>query len=95
MPTPVSTSSKIFSRWLGPTKNNDTLQPYVKHEFGKKVNVIIDCRTRWNSLVDIHARFLQLRGPVQKAQYQRLISATVSPADLTQTSLSSVKLSHT
>jgi len=37
--TPDTTSSKTYNRWLGPTKNDDTFQPYVKREFGKKVSV--------------------------------------------------------
>jgi len=44
--TPDFTSSKTFSHCLGPTKNNDTFQPYIKREFGKKMSVIIHCRTR-------------------------------------------------
>jgi len=50
-----------------PTKNDDTLQPYVKRELGREMNVILDCSIRWSSLVDMLAGFQQLCGPLQKA----------------------------
>jgi hypothetical protein len=56
---------KLFKR--SPTKNDDILQPYVKTQLGKEMSLILDCRTRWNSLADMLTRFLLLRGPVQKA----------------------------
>ena len=56
---------KLFRR--SPTKNDATLQPYVKQEFGKELSLTLDCPTRWNSLVAMLSRFKQLRGPVQKA----------------------------
>ena len=56
---------KLFKR--SPTKNDAQLQPYVKQELGKELSLILDCRTRWNSLVDMLSRFLQVRGPIQKA----------------------------
>ena len=69
---------KLFKR--SPTKNDDILQPYVKRELGREVSLTLDCRTRWNSMVDMLSRFLQLRGPVQKAlidlgqQYESVIT---------------------
>ena len=78
---------KVFKR--SPTKNDNALQPYVKREFSKEVSVILDWRTRWSSLADMFARFLQLRSPVQKA----LIDLGQS-AELTPTSLSPEKSSR-
>ena len=70
---------KMFKR--SPTKNDSILQPYVKREFGKEMSLILDCKTRWSSLVDMLARFLHLRGPVQKALIDLGQSAEVSDAD--------------
>ena len=56
---------KMFRR--SPTKNDDTLQPYVRREVGKELVLLLDCRTRWSSLADMLSRFLMLRGPIQKA----------------------------
>lgn len=70
---------KIFRR--SPTKNDATLQPYVKKELGKELSLILDCRTRWNSLVDMLARFLQLRGPVQKAMIDLSLPSELTDAD--------------
>ena len=52
---------KLFKR--SPTRNDAQLQPYVKQDFGREVGLLLDCKTRWNSLVDMMSRFLQLRGP--------------------------------
>lgn len=40
---------------------NDELQKCVKSEFGKELNLIKDCPTRWNSLVLMLDRFYELR----------------------------------
>lgn len=72
---------KLFRR--SPTKNDDTLQPYIKKELGKELSLILDCRTRWNSLADMLARFLILRGPVQKAMIDLSQQSELSDADFT------------
>jgi len=72
---------KMFKR--SPTKNDDTLQPYVKTAFGKELSLILDCRTRWSSLVDMLARFQQLRGPVQKALIDLGQANELTDADFT------------
>jgi len=72
---------KMFKRSL--TKNNDTLQPYVKRAFGKEPSLILDCRTRLSSLVDMLARFLQLCGPVQKALLDLGQANELTDADFT------------
>jgi len=47
------------------------------------MSVMLDCRTRWSSLVDMLARFLQLRGPIQKALIDLGHASDVSDADFT------------
>lgn len=47
--------------------SNDILQVYVKQEFGKELKLIMDTRTRWNSLVEMLERFNQLKSCVRKA----------------------------
>jgi len=50
-----------------PTRNDALLQPCVKAEFSKEISLMLDCRTRWNSLFDMLSRFVRLRSAVQKA----------------------------
>ena len=70
---------RIFRR--SPTKNDAILQPYVKRELGKELSLVLDCRTRWNSLYDMLARFIQLRNPVQKAMIDLKEPVQVTEAD--------------
>lgn len=50
--------SRIFRK--SPTKNDDALQTLVKKAHGKELKCLLDCRTRWNSTVDMISRFLLL-----------------------------------
>lgn len=56
---------RIFRR--SPTRNDDFLQKHVKAELGKELKLILDCKTRWNSLLLMLERFYQLKSCVQKA----------------------------
>ena len=69
----------MFKRSL--TRNNPKLQPYVKQDFGREVGILLDCKTRRNSLVDMLSRFLQLRGPVQKALIDLGQASMISDGD--------------
>jgi len=72
---------KLFKR--SPTKNDAQLQPYVKQEFGQEITLLLDCRTRWNSLVDMLSRFLQLHGPIQKALIDLGKACLINDGDFT------------
>ena len=54
----VRSTIRIFRK--APLKN-ETLQKYVKSELGKELMLILDCKTRWNSLCDMLERFLKLK----------------------------------
>jgi len=56
---------RIFRR--SPTRNDDFLRKHVKAELGKELKLILDCKTRWNSLLFMLERFYQLKSCVQKA----------------------------
>lgn len=57
---------KLFRR--SPTKNDEILQKYVKMEFGgKELNLILDSKTRWSSLINMYERFYELRSCIQKS----------------------------
>ena len=62
--TKVRNVVRIFRK--SPLKN-EILQSYVEKLLGKKVNLILDCKTRWNSLIKMIDRFLTLRKPLCKA----------------------------
>lgn len=46
---------------------NDLLQKYILEENGKNIDLILDCKTRWNSLSDMVGQFLKLKSCVFKA----------------------------
>ncbi|XP_037823818.1 uncharacterized protein LOC119612145 [Lucilia sericata] len=54
---------KMFRK--SPTKN-DILQKYVKDDKGKELKLLIDCRTRWNTLFEMCQRFSELEIPLKK-----------------------------
>ena len=56
---------KMFKR--SPVKNDDGLQTYVVKAEGKEKNLVLDCKTRWNSTVDMLRRFFELRKHVEHA----------------------------
>lgn len=62
--TSVRKIVQIFRR--SPIKNR-ILQNYVKTKLGKELSLILDCKTRWNSLVDMLERFILLKDCIQKA----------------------------
>lgn len=49
-----------------PTKN-EILQKYVKEEFSREYCLLLDVKTRWNSLVLMIERFLKLKNCVKKS----------------------------
>ena len=55
---------KLFKR--SPLKN-ETLQKYVKENYPNGLNLILDCKTRWSSLLDMLERIIKIKLPVQKA----------------------------
>lgn len=56
---------KLFKK--SPTKDDLFLQKYVKEEKGKELSLILDCRTRWNSLLSMLERFYDLKVCIDKA----------------------------
>lgn len=60
----IRSTVKMFRR---SPKKNEILQNYVKSEFQKELNLILDCRTRWNSLAAMIERFHLIRTCIKKA----------------------------
>lgn len=56
---------KIFKK--SPTKNDDVLQKYIKSDFATEMACKLDCKTRWNSLLNIIEVFYKIRIPIKKA----------------------------
>ena len=49
-------------------KKNDILQSYVREiRNGKELKLILDCKTRWNNLLSMIERFLDMKKPLSKA----------------------------
>ncbi|KAI6661793.1 hypothetical protein LOD99_9860 [Oopsacas minuta] len=55
---------KLFKR--SPLKN-EILQTYVKEKHPNGLQLILDCRTRWSTLLNILERIVKLRIPIHKA----------------------------
>ena len=55
---------KIFKR---SALKNETLQTYVQENYPNGLNVVLDCKTRWSSLVNMLERTIQIKLPIQKA----------------------------
>ncbi|CAG9578824.1 unnamed protein product [Danaus chrysippus] len=55
---------KLFRK--SPLKNI-TLQKHVKEEIGHELNLLLDVRTRWNSMMQMVERFLKLKNAIRKA----------------------------
>ena len=45
---------------------NNILQRYVNEQEGKKLHLMLDIKTRWNSLIIMLKRFLKIKDPVDK-----------------------------
>ena len=56
--------AKMFRK--SPLKNN-TLQGYVQQELGKNLQLMLDSKTRWNSLLTMLERFIHVKSSVSKA----------------------------
>lgn len=56
---------KLFRK--SPTKDDVYLQKYVREEKGKELELILDCRTRWSSLLSMVERFYDLKVCIEKA----------------------------
>lgn len=55
---------KLFRK--SPLKNI-TLQKYVKAECEQELNLLLDVKTRWNSMLCMTERFLKLKNAIKKA----------------------------
>ena len=55
---------KLFKR--SPLKN-EILQTYVKEKYPNGLQLILDCRTRWSTLLNMLERIVKLRIPIHKA----------------------------
>jgi DNA gyrase/topoisomerase IV subunit A len=57
---------KIVCLFCRSPVKNDLFQKYAMQDLGKELTVIVDCKTRWSSLLAMLNRFLVMRGVVQK-----------------------------
>ena len=53
----------------------------MKQDFAREVGLLLDCKTRCNSLVDMMSQFLQLHGPLQKALIDLGQASMISDGD--------------
>lgn len=75
---------KIFKR--SPTRNQ-VLQDYVRVEFGKEYCLILDSKTRWNSLIVMLERFFKLKSSIKKSAIVLNLNINLTNADFETISL--------
>lgn len=57
---------KIIKMIKSSSVKNNILQGYINEQEGKKLQLLLDIKTRWNSLITMLKRFLQIKDPVNK-----------------------------
>ena len=66
--SPAVKSIRKIVRWFRKSPvRNEVLQKYVREERGQELMLVLDCKTRWNSLYDMLDRFDTLKAAVHKA----------------------------
>ena len=71
----------LVSKFRKSPLKNEILQKQCFIEFGKELQLINDCRTRWNSLCSMLERFYQLRNCVQKAMIDLTMQSDFTEKD--------------
>ena len=73
---------KLFKN--SPVKNDTFLQKHVKQDpkIGHELNLILDSKTRWSSLLACLERFLKLQKPVRLALTEMESSITFSDREI-------------
>lgn len=73
---------KIIKMFKASSVKNNVLQGYVIEQEGKPLQLILDIKIRWNSLVSMLKRFIQLKEPLNKALHE-LGQQKITDNDLT------------
>lgn len=63
----LSKVRKTVNKFRHSASKNDTLLKYTKEEHAKELTVIIDVKTRWNTVLDMIERFLLIHKSICKA----------------------------
>ena len=63
----ISKVRKIARFFRKSLLKNQILQKYVQEEHGKKLQVMLDSKTRWNSLLAMLERILEIKSSISKA----------------------------
>ena len=65
-------------------KNDKYLQPLLKEELGKELNLILDCKTRWGSLHTMLERFIQVNKQLKSAMLCMECDYDITDAEVTK-----------
>ena len=76
--TKVRNIVRMFRR--SPLKS-ETLKKYINEHLGNNLNLILDCKTRWNSLISMIDRFSTVRKPLCKAMIDINMSIEICERD--------------
>ena len=73
--------AKLFKR--SPLKN-EILQSYVKEKHSNGLQLILDCKTRWSSLLNMLERIVEIQIPVQKTLLDLISDIKISDEEFSQ-----------
>ena len=83
----VNNVRKIVKLFKRSPLTNDSLQTYVREKHPNGLQLILDCKTRWNSLLNMLERVHKISVPVQKSLLDINIDIKLSDEVSTQISL--------
>ena len=63
-------------------KNDDHLQPYILENFGREKMLLLDCKTRWNSLLTMLEKFYELKKEIKLALVQLDVSFDLNDKEM-------------
>lgn len=63
-------------------KNETILQKYLKSAFNKELSLLLNCHTRWNSLLKMLEGFALLKMPIQEALRGLYYPVAINEADV-------------
>lgn len=73
---------KIIKMFRNSPVKDSLLQSYIQVKHGKQLSLVLDCRTRWNSMLPMIERFIQVNGSIQDALIELNITDTVEQNEI-------------
>ena len=75
----IRSARKIVKFFKRSAVRNDRLQEFVVSEEGRRLNLVLDVRTRWNSLLSMCRRLVRLRQPIEAVLSEFGVETLLAP----------------